>query len=145
MIWIIQICYIFFYITLCKYWLIYSIKSSTYAIQRVTYMKKAVWWMMVVINSLLSSIRTFSTDKNLNSTRVILGFWADKTLTSYNQLFRLQSSSLSPNFGSWRVTVFFMWNEIFDGIGEIMLPTKAALIASLNLAIIHWSLSKNRA
>ena len=36
-----------------------------------------------------------------------------------------------------------MWNENFDGIGEKLLPTKAASIASLNLAIIHWSLSKH--
>ena len=35
-----------------------------------------------------------------------------------------------------------MWNEIFDGIGEKLLQTKAAPIASLNLSISHWSLSK---
>ena len=35
-----------------------------------------------------------------------------------------------------------MWNEIFDGIGEKLLQTKAAPIDSLNLSIIHWSLSK---
>ena len=38
---------------------------------------------------------------------------------------------------------FFMWNENFDGIAEKLLPTKAAPIASPNLSIIHWSLSKN--
>ena len=34
-----------------------------------------------------------------------------------------------------------MWNEIFDGIGEKLLPTKAAPIASPHLLIIHWPLS----
>ena len=47
------------------------------------------------------------------------------------------------NFGPRRVTFVFMWNEIFDRIGEKLLPTKAAPIASLNLSIIHSSLSKN--
>ena len=28
---------------------------------------------------------------------------------------------------------FFLWNEIYDGIGENLLPNKAALIDSLNL------------
>ena len=36
-----------------------------------------------------------------------------------------------------------MWNEIFDGISEKSLPTKAAPFASLHFSIIHWSLSKN--
>ena len=41
-----------------------------------------------------------------------------------------------------------MLNEVFDGIGEMLLPAKAApnaahwwAIALLNLSIIHWSLS----
>ena len=34
---------------------------------------------------------------------------------------------------------FFMWNAIFNGIGEKLLLTKAAPIASLNLSISHWS------
>ena len=33
------------------------------------------------------------------------------------------------------------WND--DGVCKNMLQTKAALIASLSLSIIHWSLSKN--
>ena len=36
-----------------------------------------------------------------------------------------------------------MWNENLDGIGEKLLPTKAAAISSLNLSISHWSPSKN--
>ena len=36
-----------------------------------------------------------------------------------------------------------MYYEIFSGIGEKLLPTKAAPIASLNLSIIRWPLSKN--
>ena len=39
--------------------------------------------------------------------------------------------------------LFFVWDEILDVIGEKLLPTKAALIVSLNLSMIHWSLSKN--
>ena len=35
-----------------------------------------------------------------------------------------------------------MWNKIFNGISQKLLPTKAEPIASLNLSIIHWSLSK---
>ena len=45
--------------------------------------------------------------------------------------------------GPWRVNFLFMWNKIFDGIVEKLLPTKAAPIASLHLSIIHWSLSTN--
>ena len=47
------------------------------------------------------------------------------------------------NFRPRRVTFFFKWNAIFDGIGQKLLPTKAAPIASLNLSIIHWSLSRS--
>ena len=36
-----------------------------------------------------------------------------------------------------------MWNENFDGTGEKLLLTKAKPIASLNLSISHWSLSKS--
>ena len=45
----------------------------------------------------------------------------------------------------WRQICFFLWKEIFDGIGENLLPIKAALISSLNLSVTHWSLSKNKA
>ena len=38
---------------------------------------------------------------------------------------------------------FLMRNEIFDGIGEKLLQTKAVPIALLHLSIICWSLSKN--
>ena len=41
-----------------------------------------------------------------------------------------------------QVFFFFMRNEIFDGIGEKLLPTKAAPIASIHRLISHWSLSK---
>ena len=39
-----------------------------------------------------------------------------------------------------------MWNEVFtgNGISKNLQPTKAALIASLNLLIIHLSLSENK-
>ena len=47
------------------------------------------------------------------------------------------------NFELWQVTFFSMSNEIFYGIGEKLLPTKAQPIASLNLLIIHLSLIKN--
>ena len=39
----------------------------------------------------------------------------------------------------------FIWNENFDGIGEKLLPTKAAPIALLNLSISRWSQSKHMA
>ena len=46
------------------------------------------------------------------------------------------------NFGPQQVTFLFMQNEIFYEIGKTLLRTKSAFIASLNLSIIHWSLSK---
>ena len=46
------------------------------------------------------------------------------------------------NFGPRRVTFLFMWNENFDGIGEKLLPAKAAPMASLNLSVSHWPLRK---
>ena len=49
----------------------------------------------------------------------------------------------------WRVTDNrFFWhvkNEIFHGLCKNLLITKAALITLLDLLIIHWSLSKNKA
>ena len=46
---------------------------------------------------------------------------------------RLKISGRDESF----VQVVVMRNENFDGIGEKLLPTKAAPIASLNLSIIH--------
>ena len=47
------------------------------------------------------------------------------------------------NFGSDDDFFFFVWNEIFNRrFYYQVIPTKAALIASLNLSIIHWSLGK---
>ena len=48
---------------------------------------------------------------------------------------------------AWAVTTKFSSSgELeFDGFRKNMLQTKAALVASLNLMIIYWSLSKNRA
>ena len=48
----------------------------------------------------------------------------------------------------WAVTCmttdfFLMWNEIFNGVHKILLLTKAALIALLNLFFFSWSLTKN--
>ena len=37
-----------------------------------------------------------------------------------------------------------MWNENFHGIGEKLVPTKAAPIAIINLLISHWSLSRHK-
>ena len=52
-------------------------------------------------------------------------------------LLRYWLSSIGP----WRVTSFlFMWNEIFDGDCEKLLPTKAVTIASPNLSISHIDL-----
>ena len=45
-------------------------------------------------------------------------------------------------FWLWLRIFVFMWNKIFDGIDEKLLPSKAGPIALLNLSIIHWSLSK---
>ena len=39
-------------------------------------------------------------------------------------------------------STFFICEMKFEGIGEKVLQTKAAPIASLNLSISHWSLSK---
>ena len=36
---------------------------------------------------------------------------------------------------------FFMSNEVFNWISKNLFPTKAAFIVSLNLSIIHMSLS----
>ena len=42
----------------------------------------------------------------------------------------------------WAVIFFYMLNKSFDGFGKSLLLTKAALIALLNLSIIHWSLGQ---
>ena len=43
-----------------------------------------------------------------------------------------------------KIQAVTMWIEKFNGIWEYLLPTKAKLIISLNLLIIHQSLGKNR-
>ena len=45
-------------------------------------------------------------------------------------------------FGQWRQIFFLIWNEIFDGLHDNLLSTKAALIASLNPLVFDWSLIK---
>ena len=82
-------------------------------------------------------------------------FWA--VMSNWRQCFVI-SKEIFDGIGirrNWRefVTVcefqavttdfFLMWNEIFDGNRENLLPTKASPIVSLNLSIIYWSLSKN--
>ena len=45
-------------------------------------------------------------------------------------------------FGQWQQIFFLIWNEIFDGLHDNLLSTKAALIASLNPLVFDWSLIK---
>ena len=56
---------------------------------------------------------------------------------------RFKKVSMICKFRKWRRFFFFVWNEIFNRrFYYQVIPTKAALIASLNLSIIHWSLGK---
>ena len=52
----------------------------------------------------------------------------------------LESKRLKTVCNFWAVTTFCMWNKNFNRIGKILLSTKAALIASLNLQsfICFW-------
>ena len=62
---------------------------------------------------------------------------------------RCYNSCNTDPFEGKRLMFFFLMlgrddgNEIFDKIGEKLLPTKAAPIASLNLSIIYQTLGKN--
>ena len=65
---------------------------------------------------------------SLEEKMLLLWYWLRSRLKSQQSFNALQ-------FRPQQVTFLFMWNENFDGVGERLLPTKAAPIASLNLSI----------
>ena len=101
--------------------------------------------------SVMSSILAFLTDlKEFELHTIYFGASQQiKPLQPVGQAAEFKfESKLKPLQVIWQslpkaIPFFFMWNENFYGIGKKLLLTKAAPITSLNLLIIHWSLSKN--
>ena len=77
----------------------------------------------------------------LQSLRAATGMLEENMLHSCDTDLFQESKSFKcfVNFDSEEQIFYVKWN--FDGIGNNLLPSKAALIASLNLSIIHWCLS----
>ena len=94
----------------------------------------------ILLISLISEIivNYYTTKKIMKSQYVFIFNWSVKPLNSSKRVVPL------PELDD-KLLFFLIWNEFFDEIVKNLSPTKVVLIASLNVWIIFWSSSKNRA